>query len=172
MDILIRQESVNDFIEIYNLVKKSFETSEHSDGDEQDLVDRLRNTDAYIPELALVAEISGKIAGHIMFTKVTVGETIALAVGPLSVIPEFQSKGVGSMLINVGHHIAKKMGYEFSILVGHSNYYPRFGYITASTLGIKATFEVPDENFMVYNLQGRNTRLEGIVDYPKEWNIK
>lgn len=172
MNIQIRKENINDYEEIYSLVKVAFELEEHSDGDEQNLVNRLRNSDAYISELALVAELDGKIIGHIMFTIVHVEDAVALELGPLAVLPGFQGKGIGGMLIKTGHEIARKMGYEFIILVGHADYYPRFGYIPASTFGICSHFEIPQENHMAYNLKGKDTRLEGVVKYPKAWGIE
>ena len=67
--MIIRQEHNKEFHSIYALVKAAFESAEHADGNEPDLVNALRKSDSYIPELSLVAEIDGKIVGHIMFTK-------------------------------------------------------------------------------------------------------
>lgn len=82
--MIIRQEQSNEFHSVYALVKAAFEGAEHADGKEQDLVDALRKGDSYIPELSLVAEIDGKIVGHIMFTKIKIGNQIQLALAPLS----------------------------------------------------------------------------------------
>ena len=71
--MMIRQEEKRDYHDIYAVVKAAFESADHSDGNEQDLVNALRQSGAYIPELSLVAEIDGRIAGHIMFTKVRIG---------------------------------------------------------------------------------------------------
>ena len=78
---------------------KAFDSAEYKDGTEQDLVNALRNGNAYIPELSLVAEENGKIIGYIMFTKATVSETEILALAPLAVLPEYQRKGVGTAII-------------------------------------------------------------------------
>ena len=86
--MMIRQEEKRDCHDIYAVVKAAFESADHSDGNEQDLVNALRQSGAYIPELSLVAEIDGRIAGHIMFTKVRIGESVQLALAPLSVLPE------------------------------------------------------------------------------------
>lgn len=168
-NITIREEQPNDYPFVYQAVKSAFENAEHTDNDEQNLVERLRKSNAYIPELSLVAELDGKIVGHIMFTKITVGNIAALALAPLSIVPEMQNKGIGGELIQAGHKIAQDMGYGFSIVVGHETYYPRFGYLPASSLGIKSPFEVPEKNFMAINLQGSQNRLEGTVEYPKEF---
>lgn len=93
--MLIRKEEPRDYETIYYVVKDAFHSAEHADGNEQDLVNALRKGEAFIPELSLVAEIDGKIVGHIMFTKATVGENTVLALAPLSVLPEYQRKGIG-----------------------------------------------------------------------------
>lgn len=90
--MLIRKETAADYDAVYSVVKRAFENAEHSDGNEQDLVNALRKGNAFIPELSLVAESEGKIVGHIMFTKATVEEKIVLALAPLSVLPEYQQK--------------------------------------------------------------------------------
>lgn len=104
--MLIRKESPKDYEGVYQVVKCAFESAEHADGNEQDLVDALRKSDAFIPELSLVAEMDQKIAGHIMFTRATVGDETVLALAPLSVLPGYQRKGIGTALIREGHRIA------------------------------------------------------------------
>ena len=106
--MIIRQENSKDFDNIYHLVKEAFESAEHKDGNEQDLVNELRNGSSYIPELSLVAEENGKLAGHIMFTKAFVGNKLVLVLAPLSVAPNFQYRGGGTALVQQGHKIAKE----------------------------------------------------------------
>lgn len=105
--MLIRQENTKDHAEIYELIEAAFKTAEHTDGNEQDLVVALRKSGAFVPELSLVAEIDGNLAGHILFTKAKVGGREVLALAPLSVKPEYQKQAVGAALINEGHRIAK-----------------------------------------------------------------
>lgn len=167
MQVHIRPEQLADFPQIFQVVQSAFAEAEHTDHDEQHLVSRLRRCDAYIPELALVAEVNDVTVGHIMFTKVRVGRGTALALAPLAVAPAMQGKGIGGALIRKGHQLAKDLGYTFSILLGHAGYYPRFGYAPASTFGIGCPFDVPDENFMACNLQGTQERLEGTVEYAQ-----
>ena len=93
--MLIRQETSKDYNTVYNLVKEAFIAAEHSDGTEQDLVTALRAGDAFVPELSLIAEIDGKMVGHILFTKAKVGSDTVLVLAPLSVLPEFQKQGIG-----------------------------------------------------------------------------
>lgn len=170
MDIIIRQEIKSDSDKIYNVVKSAFENAEHTDHDEHNLVARLRKSKAFIPELSLVADQDGEIVGHIMFTKIKVGKHIALALAPLSVLPKMQSQGIGGKLIERGHEIAKELGFTLCVLLGHAMYYPRFGYIPASNLGIQAQFDVPDDAFMVKQLVV-NTDISGAVKYPNEFFV-
>ncbi|MCD8391952.1 MAG: N-acetyltransferase, partial [Cloacibacillus porcorum] len=88
-------------------MERAFENAEHRDGTEHELVARLRKSGVFVPELSLVAEEEGRIVGHIMFTRIGLGEARALALAPLSVLPEFQRRGVGSRLMAEGHRIAK-----------------------------------------------------------------
>lgn len=169
--MLIRQENNKDFDNVYSVVKKAFQMAEHSDGNEQDLVVALRKSDAFIPELSLVAEIDGKIVGHIMFTKIEIGNHTELTLAPLAVLPEYQKQGVGAALIKEGHRIAKELGYQYSVVLGSETYYPRYGYIPAKQLGIKAPFEVASENFMAIKLQENAEPINGIVKYAKEFGI-
>ena len=167
----IRQESQKDYEEVYRVVKKAFKMAEHSDGNEQDLVVALRNSDSFIPELSLIAVKEDKIIGYILFTKIKIGNYEELALAPLAVLPEYQKQGIGSMLIEQGHKIAKKLGYHYSIVLGSENYYPKFGYIPAIQCGIQAPFEVPNENFMAVKLNNTDTEIKGIVQYAKEFGI-
>ena len=114
--IEIRQESQKDYEEVYRVVKTAFEMAEHSDGNEQDLVVALRNSDSFIPELSLVAVKEDKIVGYILFTKIKIGNHEEIALAPLAVLPEYQKQGIGSMLIEQGHKIAKQLGYHYSIV--------------------------------------------------------
>ena len=169
--IEIRQESQKDYKEVYMAVKTAFETAEHSDGNEQDLVVALRNSDSFIPELSLVAVKEDKIVGYILFTKIKIGNHEEIALAPLAVLPEYQKQGIGSMLIEQGHKIAKQLGYHYSIVLGSENYYPKFGYIPAIQYGIQAPFEVANENFMAMKLNDTDIEITGVVQYAKEFGI-
>lgn len=169
--MVIRQEKLEDYEDVDYVIKKAFETAEHSDGNEQDLVVALRKSKSFVPELSLVAVEDGKIVGQILFTRALVRDVEVLALAPLSVLPEYQNKGIGLSLIKEGHDIARKLGYEYSVVLGHSKYYPKAGYIPASKYGIKAPFEVEDENFMAIHLSGNQNRLNGIMKYDKAFEI-
>lgn len=170
-EITIRQENKNDFDIIYNLIKEAFKTAEHSDGNEQELVSKLRESNNFIPELSLVATINGKIVGYILFTKIKIGKYEELALAPLAVLPKYQKQGVGTKLIQEGHKIAKRLGYHYSIVLGSEKYYQKFGYLPASIYRIKPPFKVPSENFMAINLTNTDIKINGIVEYAKEFDV-
>lgn len=170
-NIIIRQETEKDRKAVYNLIKDTFKHAEQTDGDEHNLVERLRKSDAFIPELSLVASADNKIVGHILFTKIKVGKTTQLALAPLTVSQQFQKQGIGSLLVKTGHNIAKNMEFEYSILLGNPKYYSRLGYKPAIEFNIISPFDVPPEYFMAINLQGKNSLLNAKVEYPKEFLI-
>lgn len=170
--ITIRQENKNDYKAVYDLVKEAFASAEHADGTEQDLVERLRKSDAFVKELSLVATDGKKIVGHILFTKVTLGNTNSLGLAPLAILPSYQKQGIGTMLLKEGHRIAKELDFQFSVLLGSEKYYPRVGYKRASVFGITAPFEAPDENFMAISLQEDNDlQVNAELQYAKEFFI-
>src|SRR5690606_11488693 len=118
------------------------------------LVALLRVREHYDPELSLIATEGEQILGHAMFNPIQVylnGEIInAVNLAPLAVHPAYQQQGIGIHLMELGHKIAQEKGYSFSLLLGHSTYYPRFGYQThaysASSLEV-ATSTLPDIAF-------------------------
>ena len=170
--VTIRQETPGDFYQVSEVIKRAFEKMEESDHTEQDLVSRLRQSDSGIPELSLMASTGyGQIIGHILLSKAEVvapdGIFTVLALAPLSVIPEFQRMGIGGMLIRAAHKRAADLGYKAVILLGHKDYYPRFGYKKASQFGIKFPFDVPDDYCMVAELAaGALSNIHGMVHYP------
>lgn len=167
----IRKESKRDYDEVYDVIKTAFETAEHSDGNEQDLVVALRKSDNFIPELSLVAVEDNKIVGYILFTKIRIEEYEEIALAPLAVLPQYQRKEIGKKLIEIGHKIAKELGYHYSIVLGSENYYPKFNYVPAIQYKIKAPFKVQNENFMAIKLNDTDQKIEGTVKYAKEFGI-
>lgn len=87
--LVIRAEQQTDYEKIRHVVTEAFRTAEHSDGNEQNLVEALRKSQSFIPELSLVAVKDDELVGHIMFTKAFVNETEVLALAPLSVLPAY-----------------------------------------------------------------------------------
>lgn len=134
------------------------------------LVDRLRETDAFVPELSVVAEDDGTVVGHILLTRAHVVGTgvreSALALAPMAVLPERQREGIGSRLVEHALGAARARGHGLVIVLGHPAYYPRFGFVPASRYGIRCPFEAPDEAFMALWLApGRARVIGGVVEY-------
>ncbi|MDC2826610.1 N-acetyltransferase [Rodentibacter pneumotropicus] len=169
--MLIRPETSEDYQQIYHLVKSAFATAEHSEGTEQDLVERLRGSSSFIPELSLVAEKEDEIVGYILFTQVRIGKNIELALAPLAVLPAAQQRGVGKALIKQGHEIAKQLGYHYSIVLGNPNYYGKLGYQSARQFQITPPFEIDDAFFMVFELNSPQNNVQGVVQYADEFFI-
>lgn len=162
LDILIRQERQEDYHQIRKLVREAFALAEHSDGDEHNLIERIRHSPDYIPELSLVAVSGDIVLGHIMFSRISVGPSEAIALAPLSVRADWQRKGIGKFLVTAAHGLARKLGYSCSIVLGEPDYYSKFGYEKTSNYGILAPFDVPDEYYMV-------CKLDKNYDIPKEY---
>lgn len=169
--MIIRQERETDYTEIYELIKEAFASAEHADGNEQDLVIALRKGNDFVPELALVAEIDGKLAGHIMFSKAKIGNDTVLALAPLSVKPEFQRQGVGTALMNEAHKKAKALGYQYSLVLGSEFYYPRVGYLPAEQFGVIVPDGIPPKNLMILKLDENAESIGGEVTYAKEFGM-
>ena len=135
------------------------------------LVYALRASDAFIPELSLVALEGETIVGHVLFTRVVIGDDDAshdgLALAPVAVAPSHQRKSVGSALVRRGLEEARRLGQQAVIVVGHPEYYPRFGFAPAQARGIRAPFPVNDESFLALALRpGGLDGIRGIVEYP------
>lgn len=169
--ISIRQEQPKDYDTVNLLVKTAFAGAIHSDGNEQNLVSALRGSSSFIPQLSLVAICREKIVGHILFSKAAVGEKAVLALAPLSVLPSHQRQGIGQSLIAQGHQIAAEAGYEYCVVLGHPQYYPKMGYRPASQYGIKAPFEIPEENFMAVKLTPAAAPVNGVIKYDPAFGI-
>ena len=171
-EIKIRQEQENDFQAVREVVELAFRDVEDSDQSEPYLVERLRKTDAYIPELSLVAELNGEIIGHLMMSKVEIvsedQSVISLGLAPVSVVPKYQRIGVGSALIREAHKRAGELGYKSAVLLGHKDYYPRFGYKRAIDFGIEFPFDGPSEYCMVVELAPEGLKnVHGMIKYAK-----
>jgi predicted N-acetyltransferase YhbS len=168
--MLIRQEKKEDYERIYEINKQAFNQI-----DESELVNRIRASENFIPELSLVAEKNGEIIGHILFSKMKIigekeYETLSLA--PIAVLPKYQNQGVGGKLIKEGLKRAEKLGFNSVIVVGHKDYYPKFGFEKASKWSIKCPIDAPDEAFMAIELKvGSLKNKTGVVEFPKEFQI-
>lgn len=168
----MRQEEVKDYQEVEQVVEKAFLEAEMSDHREHELVRRLRVSEAFIPELSLVALVEDKVVGHILLTKIEIRDenqgTASLALAPVAIQPEYQGQGIGKMLIELAVQKAKDLGYTSIIVLGHDKYYPKFGFVPTSKWGIKPPFEVPEEVFMGLELvEGALQGVKGTVIYSK-----
>jgi putative acetyltransferase len=142
---------------------------------EPSLVNALRGTDAFVPELSIVAEQDGAPVGHLLFTRVTIqapsGEVPALALAPLAVLPALQRKGVGSALMREGLARARALGHGLVLVLGHPEYYARFGFVRASEHGLRCRWPVPDEVYRVLELRpGALQGVSGEVIYAAPFN--
>ena len=133
------------------------------------LVDALR--EAATPFLSLVADDGGEIVGHICFTPVVIeheggGTANILGLAPMAVLPERQNQGIGSQLVRAGLDACRDAGYGALVVLGHPDYYPRFGFEPAARRGLRSEYDVPEPVFMVAELvPGAAAGLRGLARY-------
>jgi putative acetyltransferase len=168
--LIIRQETENDTPKIREVNGSAF-----GQANEGRLIEKLRQTENFIPGLSLVAERDDEVVGHILFYPVVIRSATekyhSLSLGPMAVTPEYQRQGIGSRLVEEGLKAAKTLGHKSVIVVGHPEYYPRFGFKPASRWKIKVPFDVPDEAFLALELvNGELKGKRGTVEYPEEFN--
>ena len=169
--VTVRSETPGDVSEIRRVNEQAFGTPA-----EANLVEALRDGGKAV--LSLVAVEDNRVVGHLLLSAVTIesGEPVdetfsAIGLGPMAVLPEHQRKGIGSLLIETALNTSRKAGHDCVVLVGHAEYYPRFGFVPASRFGLKCEYDVPDEVFMAIEL--RELALsghKGIVRYQPEFN--
>ncbi len=138
------------------------------------IVDKLRKSCQEILSLVAISDI--KVVGHILFSPATLekqGKVIeGMGLAPMAVLPEFQNQGIGTQLVNEGLGILKSTACPFVIVLGHENYYPRFGFQRASKYGLKSQWEgIPDEVFMAMILdESKMKGVSGVVRYRDEFD--
>ena len=164
----IRSRNHSDYQAIAELNRQVFGRD-----NEAQLVESIRHSDRYIPELELVAELNHAIVGHILFSYIDlVGQENlqVLGLAPMAVQPEFQRRGIGSALVQVGLEAASSLGESMVIVLGHPQFYSRFGFEPSVSYGIESPFPVPEEVFMVLPLNNYQEQYTGKVVYPPAFN--
>ena len=158
----VRPETAEDPAAIRAVHEFAFETPA-----ETDLVDALRTRAR--PLVSLVGEDRGTIVGHILFSPVTLDDQpdlLILGLAPMAVLPARQRRGIGSALVEAGLEECRKLGAGAVVVLGHPEYYPRFGFVPASRFGLASEYDAPDEAFMALELEpGCLDGVAGTVRY-------
>ena len=166
--MIIRLEQASDIEAIRDINTSAFETET-----EANLVDALRSKG--VPLISLVAEESERLIGHILFSPVELDndETTHSIAGlaPMAVLPSWQGQGVGSLLVDEGLRHCKSAGYQAVAVLGHPEFYPRFSFKPSVTFNIRSEYDVPDEVFMLKELEPDVLReLSGTIKYHPLFN--
>ena len=165
--ITIRAEQAGDVDAVRRVNELAFGRPE-----EAALVDALRR--AADPHISLVAADGGRVVGHVFFSPVSIepGDSSVAAMGlaPMAVLPEYQRRGVGSLLVREGLEECRRAGCVAVVVLGHPEYYPRFGFVPASRFGLRSEYPAPDEAFMALELApGALAGRRGLVKYRPEF---
>ena len=161
--MLVRSEKPEDIPKIRSVNLQAFETAS-----EANIVETLRNSG--VPLISLVAEEKGDISEHILFSPVSLercNQSISIAgLAPMAVLPKHQRKGIGSRLVEEGLRRCQEAGYDAVVVLGHPEYYPRFGFTPSVNYGILSEYDVPEEVFMVKELrEGALADCKGTIKY-------
>lgn len=170
VNLQIRAEREEDYVAIHEVNALAFGRE-----NEALLVEALREALEAIPELSLVAVMDKIVVGYILFSRIAIetaaGDVPALSLAPVAVLPEYQNQGIGSQLVRRGLEECRLLGHPIVIVLGHANYYPRFGFFPARAQGIECPYEVGDEFWMAQELvPGVLQGIRGKVRYPPAFN--
>lgn len=167
MGIKIRPEKPSDIQNIHKITVAAFQNAEHTNHTEQFIVDSLRDSGSLT--VSLVAEHSSKIVGHVALSPVTIsnGSNGWYGLGPISVVPTEQGKGIGSKLMHEALSELRNINANGCVLLGDPNYYRRFGFEPVVGLVLP---DVPPEYFQAILLQGTYPR--GIVTYHESFSVE
>ena len=164
---IIRLETPEDIESIHCVNEQAF-----GQENESKLIEKLRNRG--VLTISLVAIQDGEIVGHIAFSPVVLESECssfeAIVLAPMAVLPTYQRKGIGSQMVRAGLEECYRLGHEIVVVLGHPDYYPRFGFVPARPKGIDCEFEAPDEAWMVLELQeGALAGRSGTVKFQPEF---
>jgi putative acetyltransferase len=161
-EIDIRREQPGDFPAIDGVTRAAFGSSA-----EAALVAALREQAR--PIVSMVADAGGEIVGHIMFSPVTLighPDLDISGLAPMAVRPGWQRRGIGSRLVRAGLERCRDLGFRAVVVLGHPEFYPRFGFAPASRFGIRSEYDVPDDVFMSMELvAGALRNRSGTIRY-------
>jgi len=165
--VSIRPETPKDFDSIRYVNEQAFGQKA-----EAAIVDKLRNRNALT--ISLVATKENEVVGHIAFSPVVIESQCssfeAVSLAPMAVLPTYQRKGIGSQLVRAGLEECRRLGHEIVVVLGHPDYYPRFGFVPSRQRGIDCEFKVPDEAWMVLELkEGILRGRSGTVKFQPEF---
>ena len=168
MQVIIREERPEDIAAIRRVNADAFGQPQ-----EAALVDQLRTNKAVL--LSLVAAVNDRVAGHILFSPVRLeaadAEIEGAGLAPMAVAADYQRKGIGSKLVQEGIRRLSESPCPFIVVLGHSQYYPRFGFVPASRYGVRCKWDVPDDAFLVLALDpARSAGASGVVRYRPEFD--
>jgi putative acetyltransferase len=164
MLVEIREERPDDITAVRELNRRAFGQDQ-----EANIVDALRANGAALP--SLVAAADDQVVGHIISSPLSIGGVSGAALGPMAVLPECQRQGIGSKLVETGNRKLKDAGLPFILVVGHADYYPRFGFKPARDHGVKCEWDVPDNAFMLLVLdQAKMESVSGLAKHRNEFS--
>lgn len=170
VDVEIREEAEGDYSRIAEVVEAAFGRAV-----EARLVEAIRASDAYVPELSLVAMADGELIGHVMFSYATLRgdeDRRVLCMAPVSVAPAWQSKGAGGALVREGLARCEARGEPLVHVLGHPGYYPRFGFEQSRPHGIEPADErTRDGATMIIKLSAYDARYRGRMVYPPAFDV-
>jgi putative acetyltransferase len=168
MRVTTRPETSQDRVDIRNVNQAAF-----GGGDEANLVDALREDS--LVEVSLVAELDNQIVGHILFSRVTIitntGMVEAVSLAPMAVLPSYQRQGIGSRLVDAGLEACRKQGHRIVLVLGHPEFYPRFGFSAKLAQPLESPFGSGEAWMALELVPDALDGVAGRVKYPPPFGV-